>query len=196
MSTGQKKEDFKWTDDEAELLLNVTHDYKVKKISESVDWESVKTKYENIVALMRQELPVTLEEARDNCLKDYPHTKEQITKKILTSKLKAILIKFRDAVDSGCRSGHGRVIMLYYDLCEKIWDGSPAAQKIEGGLESADIVAQVADKTHSNMVDFVVETLSEIDHNDVTTDDTDETSAGNQDFIRKRRELLDGQLST
>ena len=114
----------------------------------------------------------------------------------MTSKLKAILIKFRDAVDSGCRSGHGRVIMLYYDLCEKIWDGSPAAQKIEGGLESADIVAQVADKTHSNMVDFVVETLSEIDHNDVTTDDTDETSAGNQDFIRKRRELLDGQLST
>ena len=46
------------------------------------------------------------------------------------------------------------------------------------------------------MVDFVVETLSEIDHDDVTTDDTDETSAGNQDLIRKRRELLDGKLST
>ena len=46
------------------------------------------------------------------------------------------------------------------------------------------------------MVDFVVETLSEIDHNDVTTDDTDETCACNQDLIRKRRELLDGKLST
>ena len=35
------------------------------------------------------------------------------------------------------------------------------------------------------MVDFAVEPLSEIDHNDVTTDGTDETSAGNQDLIRK-----------
>ena len=53
-------------------------------------------------------------------------------------------------------------------------------------IESADIVVQVADKTHSNMVDFLVETLSEIDHNDVTTDNTDEKSASNQDLIRKR----------
>ena len=51
MSTGQKKEE--WTDDEAELLLNVTHDYKVKNISENVDWESFKTKYDDILALMR-----------------------------------------------------------------------------------------------------------------------------------------------
>ena len=36
------REDFKWTDDESELLLSVTHDYKVKKVSENVDWESVK----------------------------------------------------------------------------------------------------------------------------------------------------------
>ena len=92
MSTGHKKEDFKWTDDKAELLLNVTHDYKVKKISKSVHWESVKTKYDDILALMRQELPVTLPEARDNWLKDYLHTKEQVTKTILTSKLKAIRI--------------------------------------------------------------------------------------------------------
>ena len=35
-----------------------------------------------ISLLMRQELPVTLEEARDNCLKDYPHTKEQVAKNI------------------------------------------------------------------------------------------------------------------
>ena len=44
--------DFKWTDDEAGLLLNVTHSYKVKKISENIDWESVKTKYDDILALL------------------------------------------------------------------------------------------------------------------------------------------------
>ena len=32
MSTIQKKDDFIWTDDEAELLLNVTHGYDVKKM--------------------------------------------------------------------------------------------------------------------------------------------------------------------
>ena len=56
--------DFKWTDDEAELLLNVTHSYKVKKISENIDWESVKTKYDDILALMKDELPATADEAK------------------------------------------------------------------------------------------------------------------------------------
>ena len=33
---------FQWTDDELELLLNVTYDYKAAK---AMDWESVKNKY-------------------------------------------------------------------------------------------------------------------------------------------------------
>ena len=94
----EAREDFKWTDDESELLLNVTHDYKVKKVSENVDWESVKTKYDDILILMLQKLPNTAEEAQKSA-KDYPHTKEKITKKVLTSKLEAICIKFREAVE-------------------------------------------------------------------------------------------------
>ena len=31
--------------DEVELLLNVVSDYKIKKSTESIDWESVKSKY-------------------------------------------------------------------------------------------------------------------------------------------------------
>ena len=86
--------------------------------------------------------------------------------------------------------------MLYNELCEKIWDGSPSTQNIEGGIESTEIVAQVDDNTHGNMEDFVVETLSEIDYNDATTDITDEAFGSNQNIITKRRELLDGKLST
>lgn len=67
-------------------------------MSENVDWESVKTKYDDILTLMLQELPDTAEEAQKSG-KDYPHTKEKITKKVMTSKLKAICIKFREAVD-------------------------------------------------------------------------------------------------
>ena len=78
-------------------------------------------KYDDILTLLYQELPDTLEKARENWLKDYAHTREEITKKVLTSaKLKAIHIKFREAVDSDQRSGHGRVVLLYYELCEKI----------------------------------------------------------------------------
>ena len=32
------KEDFKWTDDESELLLSVTHDYKVKRFQKMWIW--------------------------------------------------------------------------------------------------------------------------------------------------------------
>ena len=87
---------------------------------------------------MKVGLPSTPEEA-STVLKDYPHTKDQIIKQALTNKLKAIRLKYRQAVDSGRRSGHGRVVQLYYELCAKIWGGSPATQQIEGGLESSDM---------------------------------------------------------
>ena len=59
-----------------------------------------------------------------------------MTKKVLSAKLKAIRGKFREAVDSARRSGHGRVVLLYYELCEKIWEGSPATQQLDTGIES------------------------------------------------------------
>ena len=67
--TSDKKE-FQWTDDEAELLLNITHEYKVQKISENVDWESVKAKYDDILVLMKAALPSTPEEAPQQIDKD------------------------------------------------------------------------------------------------------------------------------
>ena len=37
-----------WTDDEAQLLLETTRDFKAKKAYAQVDTESIKDKYENI----------------------------------------------------------------------------------------------------------------------------------------------------
>ena len=42
-------------------------------------------------------------------------------------------------MDSGKRSGHGRVASLYYELCGKIWGGSPATEQIDTGLETAEL---------------------------------------------------------
>ena len=122
-----------WSDDKAELLLSVVYDYKFSKGTESIDWESVKSKYKDIHGLFIASWP------RDGT-DDFPHKKEELTQAIVTSKLKAIRIKFRQAVDSGRRSGDGRVVMIYYELDESIWGGCPATEQIDGGLETVELV--------------------------------------------------------
>ena len=47
---------FVWSDDEAELLLCVTHEYKTQHLVNGTCWESVKSKYADILELMRKEL--------------------------------------------------------------------------------------------------------------------------------------------
>ena len=49
---------FTWTEDEVELLLKVTKEYKVSLTAEGVDWESVQGKYSNILDLFKEEKPM------------------------------------------------------------------------------------------------------------------------------------------
>ena len=42
-------------------------------------------------------------------------------------------------MESGRRNGHGRVVMIYYELCESIWGGSPATEQIDGRLRNCGI---------------------------------------------------------
>ena len=58
-----KEQAFVWTDDEVELLLKVTHKYKVKKAGENVDWESVRSKYSDLWEQLKLQLPSDSEEA-------------------------------------------------------------------------------------------------------------------------------------
>lgn len=74
--TSQKKE-FVWSNDEAQLLLEVTHDYKVRHLAEGTCWDSVKCKYADIAELMKKELSAN--EARLLC-KEYTYKPEEITK--------------------------------------------------------------------------------------------------------------------
>lgn len=62
--------EFTWTDDEAVLLLNVTHEYKIKQLTDGTCWESVRSKYGNILEMYKKELANSEEEARAT-LKDY-----------------------------------------------------------------------------------------------------------------------------
>ena len=131
----EKPDVFVWTDDEVQLLLKVTLEYKTSKAIENVDWESIQNKYTEILTIFKERLPASPDEGK-KIWKDYPR---EITKGTLTSKLKLIRQKYRQAVDKGTRSDHGRVVLLYFDDCEKIWRGCPATDQIGGGIESTDL---------------------------------------------------------
>ena len=71
---------------------------------------------------------------------EYPHRPEDITKATLSTKLKALCKKVRQAVDSRRKNAHGRAVLMYYELCQKIWGGSPATNTISSGLESSTLI--------------------------------------------------------
>ena len=88
-SKGKGRTDsFVWSDDEVELLLKATHEYKVSHVSENIDLETCQTKYSDICELLHEHYP--LSEDAEELGKDYPHSKEEITKGVVTTKLKAI----------------------------------------------------------------------------------------------------------
>ena len=70
--TASKRREFVWTDNEAEL--------KIKHLVEGACWESVQSKYMDIVELFKKELP-SGDEQRRRLSKDYPHKLEEKKKK-------------------------------------------------------------------------------------------------------------------
>ena len=64
------KAEFQWTDDEAELLINIMHKYKVNKSAVGIYWESISSKYEVTLVHFQEALLFIPSEA---CGKDYPH---------------------------------------------------------------------------------------------------------------------------
>ena len=86
-SKGKGKIDsFVWSDDEMELWLKITHKYKVYRISEFIDWETFQTNYSDICELLHEQYPSS--EDAEELGKDYPQSKEEITKDVVTTKLK------------------------------------------------------------------------------------------------------------
>ena len=126
-------QNFVWTDDEVSLLLSVVQEYKASQIHAGFDWESFKTKYVDITEMFVKRYPTTATGTvdRDSYPKYDPGN--QFTKERVPSKIKAIRVKYKAALDSGRRSGDGRVVATFFDMCSNIWAGSPSAQCIDGG---------------------------------------------------------------
>ena len=61
-------------------------------------------------------------------------------------------MKYRGAVDTQCKSGHGRVITLFFDLCNDIWGGSPATTSLENGIETAEVNGDTVDSCSESTI--------------------------------------------
>ncbi|CAH3029575.1 unnamed protein product, partial [Porites evermanni] len=179
---------YKWTDDEVELLLTVTKEYKTKQIAKSIDWESCVDKYGEILEAYSAHYLSPEDAAAIG--KDFPRKKDELTKSVLTSKLKAIRSKYRQAVDNGRRSEHGRVVMIFYEHCSEIWGGSPATAAMPDGLESSE-----NHEESSNQRSFDIDDIVETDQSNesIVDDDSQQTPVSRQ-VIKERRELLSSQL--
>ncbi|KAK7922230.1 hypothetical protein WMY93_009132 [Mugilogobius chulae] len=171
---------FVWTDKEVELLLSVVLEYKVNKTHESIDWESCQSKYMDILAQYLEQYP-------SETSTEFPHEKRELTRAILTTKLKAVRGKYRQAVDSGRRSGHGRVVLLYFELCEQIWGGSPATTTMSSGFETNDLDQSLPVPSPSTSSSSTLEPTE-----NVSDTETDNSVAP---AVKERRDLLQAKLN-
>ena len=57
-----------------------------------------------------------------------------ISKDRVAAKLKKIRQDYKKAADTKRKSGGGRVVFVFYDLCETIW-GSPAVTSLQEGID-------------------------------------------------------------
>ena len=128
----QAEQAFSWTDSEIELLLEAVKVFASNCLFNGTDWEGVKSKYGKIREIFVERYPKLNEGEQPD--PDYPNSTslEKITKERIAAKLKTVRKNFKKAVDSGKRSGGGRVVMTYYDLCHDIWAGSPSTNSVPG----------------------------------------------------------------
>jgi hypothetical protein len=130
-NTKQKDPNFTWTDSEIELLLEAVKLFASESLYNGIDWEGVKSKYEKISKIFVERYP----KIKDCDVPDeeYPRSNklEEITKERISAKMKTIRKNYKKAVDCGKRSGGGRVVMAFYDLCNDIWAGAPSTNSIE-----------------------------------------------------------------
>ncbi|KAK0135754.1 hypothetical protein N1851_028378 [Merluccius polli] len=174
----KKAESFVWTDCEVELLLRLTLDYKANKLQENVDWESCQSKYLDLANAFRAQCPTKATE-------DFPHAATAVSKVQVTTKLKNIRGKYRRAMDTGRRSGQVRVVMLFYELCQEIWDGSPATRSIESSIETADLEDDSSSRPSTSTEEMPASPHS-----------TDSIDCLPPAVVKQRRDLLQAKLAS
>ena len=64
------------------------------------------------------------------------YAKHLLRKTRIINKIKKNCSDYKKAIDLGKRSGGGRIIMTFCDLCQDIWAGCPATSSLSSGFDS------------------------------------------------------------
>ena len=173
---------FSWTDEETALLMKVILGYKTTKLSEGKDWETIRSKSDDIKQKFSEHYP-------NEATEEFPrggNAKEEFTKDRINSKVKKIKNSFRKAVDSGKRSGGGNIVYSLYEECLEIWAGSPSAECVNGGIESATINNANEEKENGDKRYVMSNSLSETDSVENASQETsteDTSSFDQEDYV-------------
>ena len=103
-------EEFSWSHDKIQLLLKVTLGYKFTCEFGGTSWDSKRRMYKNI---------------SEQLVEFYPHgedsyqNRSKLNKNLVGAKLKAIGANYRKTADASKRSGGGRIVLIFFILCEK-----------------------------------------------------------------------------
>ena len=192
-----KKTNFIWTDEETALLVQVVIDYKTSQAVDGKDWETIKNKYKEITEKFQNRYP-----KRDSGVDQtqYPHCDDPavFNKERISTKLKRIKTNFRKAVDSGRKSGGGRIVLGLYDECYEIWAGSPDVESVPGGIESTALeenISQISEQTSDTTSDTLNRSISpfaEADDEENSDEENENTSQRStvKDMGEFRRNLI------
>ena len=134
----KKVTEFRWTDDEIELLLQCCLTYKSEQEYKGINWEDVRNKYEKIRDQFTERYPSN--EADAERFPSFAKLDDIITKDRVAAKIKNIRTDFKKACDSGKKSGGGRVVFANYSICQGLWGSCPAVNTISNGIDSQDAV--------------------------------------------------------
>lgn len=99
-------------------------------------------------------------------------------------------------MDSGRKSRHGRVVLLYFDLCEQIWRDSPVTTVIVEGIVMTEIndgsrlSRESPNSNHESQTNSPVEL--EIEDDGGMSPDSTSTS---KDQIKERRDPRNARLN-
>lgn len=172
----------------------------MSKASESTDWESRQSKYADMLQLFKQQYP----------------KKEEAPKMIILIMLKRLQrasyqqnlrrreTNFARLLILGKKSGNGRVVLLYFELCEQRWGGYPATNILETGTESSEVLSDEANvdvdiilvgSTKENAEANTTDSRPEKPSSESSfQDDSSDLSASRSSTVKERRDKPDARL--
>ena len=137
ISYGRKKKSF---------FCCIYIDYKTSTAAAGLDWETSKSKYEEITECFQERYPKggsgANEQEFPNCRNPKVIGNDRVIPKIMRIKAsfrKAVEEERRRGGEEERRRGGGRVVSAFYKECIEIWGGSPAVDSFSGGIESSSL---------------------------------------------------------